>query len=112
MIVFANGDPMHALYGGFAHFVGDPMVTITGQAVDTGAHQEMRAGRLCFAEELVNVILPVANVNQSLWLAQQGGRLAHIFEPAIASFSSIGTRLRIPTMPPTHSDLIAATVPI
>jgi len=84
MIILANADPMHALHGGFAHFIGYCMATVTGQTVDTGAHQEMRAERLCFAEKLVNVVLPVANVNQSPRVAQQRRRLAHIFEPAVA----------------------------
>lgn len=69
MIVFANGDPMRALHGGFAHFVGDRMATVASQTIDTGADQEMRAERLCFAEELVNVVLSIANVNQSLRIA-------------------------------------------
>ena len=71
MIVLADGDPNQALHCGFAHLVGDRMAAVTCQTIDTGADQEMRVMRLWFAEELVNVVLPIANVNLPLRLAQR-----------------------------------------
>tara|TARA_R110000868_G_scaffold99232_3_gene273214 strand:- start:1448 stop:1687 length:240 start_codon:yes stop_codon:yes gene_type:complete len=63
MIVLVDVDPVHALHGNLAHFVGNGVVTVTGQTIDTGADQKMCAECLRFAKEFVNVVLPVAGLS-------------------------------------------------
>ena len=44
----------------------------------------MRASRVCSAEELVNIALPVADVDAAFWIVQKGRGLLHILQPADA----------------------------
>src|SRR6266481_2009219 len=54
------------------------------KAIHASAHQKMRANRFCSAEELVNIALPVADVDAAFWIVQKGRGLLHILQPADA----------------------------
>src|SRR4051812_30457017 len=53
------------------HYAGDCAAPITGQPVDTRAHQEMGACLARGAEELIDVILPVADIDAAPRVTEQ-----------------------------------------
>ena len=55
---------MQALDRDLPHLVGDRVPAIAGQAINAGAHEEVGARALRCAEELVDVVLAVADVDQ------------------------------------------------
>ena len=75
-------EAMRSLDPDFFHFHGNRMFPVSRQAIHTGAHQEMGAQRLSGAEKLVNITLPVADMNAALRVIQKGGGLAHVLQPA------------------------------
>jgi hypothetical protein len=64
-------DAMQPFDRDLAHFVGDRVIPIPSQAVDTGPHQEMRSNLLCRAEQLVDVTLAITDMDASSRIAQQ-----------------------------------------
>jgi hypothetical protein len=66
------------------HLVGDRVPAVAGQAIDAGAHEEVGARRPRRAEELVDVVLAVADVDQPGRVAEERGGLAHVLQPADA----------------------------
>src|SRR5271156_2931434 len=64
--------------------MGNRMLAIPRKTIHASAHQEMRANCFCSAEELVNIALPVADVNAAFWIVQKGRRLLQVFQPADA----------------------------
>src|SRR5205085_4760089 len=66
------------------HLIGNRMVSILRQPVDTASDQKMSAQLLCYAEELVNVALPIADMDAPRRFAEQRRRLTHVFQPADA----------------------------
>jgi hypothetical protein len=71
------------------HVGGNCVIAIAGQAIDAGSYEEMSADLPSRAKQLVNVALPVADVNASLGLAEEFGRLSQ----RMLSFFSMGTRV-------------------
>ena len=80
-------DPMQALDRDRSHLVGDRVPAIAGQAIDAGAHEEVGVRRLRRAEELVDVVLTVADVDQPRRIAEEGRGLTHVLQPADALLS-------------------------
>ncbi len=60
------------------------LFSIPRKAIHASAHQEMRANCFCSAEELVNIALPVADVNAAFRIVQKGRGLLQILQPADA----------------------------
>ena len=75
---------VEALDRNLLHFVRDRVPPIAGQAIDAGAHEEVGAHRLRRAEELVDVVLAVTDMDQSRRVVEERGGLAHILQPADA----------------------------
>jgi len=59
----AIADTTQSFDGDVGHFVGDGVVAVASQAIDTGPHQEMRADLLGRAEKFVDVALAVADMD-------------------------------------------------
>jgi hypothetical protein len=53
---------MQSFDGGLIHFLGDRVISVSSQAVDTSPNQEMCPDLLCCAEKLVNVALAIADM--------------------------------------------------
>src|SRR5689334_6299078 len=64
------------------HYAGDRAAPITGQPIDTGAHQKMRACLARDAEELIDVILSVANIDAAPRVTEQRAGLLQARQPA------------------------------
>ena len=75
---------MQSLDGYLGHFTGDGVIAAAGQAIDAGAHDGVGAGFASGAEELVDIVLAVADVDESLRSAEQRRAVAHVGEPAHA----------------------------
>ena len=75
-----------------AHFVGNGVVTVSRQPVDTRSDQEVGAEFLGRAEELVNVALAIADMDASGRVVEQHGGLAQVLQPAEALFLFDGAR--------------------
>jgi len=86
-------DPVQSLDGDLGHLAGDGVSAIAGEAVDAGAHDEVGADLPGGAEELVDVVLAVADMDQPLRRAQERGSIAHVGQPPMLSLPSIGTRV-------------------
>jgi hypothetical protein len=61
-IAISNLDAMQSFDGGLIHFLGDRVISVSSQAVDTSPNQEMCPDLLCCAEKLVNVALAIADM--------------------------------------------------
>jgi hypothetical protein len=66
------------------HFVGDGVIPIAGQAVDTGPDQERRSHLLCRAENLIDVALANTDMNASPRIIQKLRGLLQILQPSDA----------------------------
>jgi hypothetical protein len=78
-----------------AHFIGDRMVAITRQTVDTSSYQEMRSDFLPRAKEFIDVALAIADMNAFLWFTEKHCRLLEFSNHRMLSFFSIGTRVEL-----------------
>src|SRR6185437_5742227 len=79
-----NLNAIPALALGLGHVVGDRVVSIACQSIDTRPHQEMGADLLGRAEELINVALTVADMNAARRVAQRCRGLPDVLQPADA----------------------------
>src|SRR5258708_18635880 len=77
-------DAMQPFDRNLVHFVGDRVIAVPSQAVDTGPHQEMRSDLLCRAEQLVDVALAITDMEASSRIAQQFRGLLQIVQPSDA----------------------------
>jgi hypothetical protein len=75
----SNLDSMKSSDARVAHFIGDRMVAITRQTVDTSSYQEMRSDFLPRAKEFVDVALAIADMNAFLWFTEKHCRLLDVF---------------------------------
>ena len=60
------------------------MRTVTGEAIDASAQQEVSPCVLRRAEQFVDIALAVTNVDTSVGVAERGGRLPQVVQPANA----------------------------
>jgi hypothetical protein len=60
------------------HFFGDRMLAVTRQTVNARAHQEVRAQVARFAEQLVNIAFPVANMYASFLSTASASAAAYL----------------------------------
>src|SRR6266403_1526951 len=74
-------DAMQPFDRNLVHFIGDRVIAVSGQAVDTGPHQEMRSDLLCRAEEFVDITLAITDMDASTWITQQFHGLLQIVQP-------------------------------
>ena len=74
------------------------MIAIAGQAIDAGSYEEMSADLPSRAKQLVNIALPVADVNASVGLTEEFGRLLEVFQPpdAFLLFDGNASRIHLP----------------
>jgi hypothetical protein len=77
-------EPMRSADFDPLHFIGNRMVSVSGQAIDAGPDQEMSADLLRCAEKFIDIALAVANVNAARRIAQGCGGLLEVFQPADA----------------------------
>ena len=63
------------------HLVGDRVISVSGQAVDTGPDQEMRSDLLGRTEKLVDVALAITDMDASSWITEKLRGLLQIFQP-------------------------------
>src|SRR4051812_44524927 len=59
-------DAMLACNGNAGHDAGDRAAPIARQPIHAGADEEMRTGLTCRTEELIDVVLPVADIDAAL----------------------------------------------
>jgi hypothetical protein len=70
-LLVAHFDPMQPLDFDLSHLVGNGMIALARQAVDTGPEKEMSTGILSDAEQLVDVALPVSDMGNLLRFGEQ-----------------------------------------
>lgn len=80
----AHVEVVHALDVRLGHFIGGHVLAIPGEGIDAGTIQEPDAEVEWHAEMLVDVGLPVTDMDAVCRPAEQGGRLAHALAPAHA----------------------------
>src|SRR6266566_4877662 len=83
-VAVSNFDAMQSLDRDFIHFLGDRVIPVTSQPVDTGPNQEMRSDLLCRAEKLVDIALAITDMDASSWIIQKFRRLLQIVQPSDA----------------------------
>src|SRR3546814_4665623 len=64
-VAVSDFDTTQSFDGDLGHFVGDSVVAVASQAINTGPHQEMRADLLGRAEKLVDVDRKSTRLNSS-----------------------------------------------
>jgi hypothetical protein len=74
------------------HFVGDHMLAIAGQAIDTSKYKKMSGGFACLAKKFIDIALAVGHVNASFRGIKKFCRLAKVRQLSYAFFS-MGTRV-------------------
>lgn len=74
-----NLDPMLPLYRNLIHLIGNSVISIPGQAVDTGSYQKMSSNLLSDAKELIDVGFPIADMDASPRIIKQLSGLLEIF---------------------------------
>jgi hypothetical protein len=82
-LLVSDLDAMQPFDPHLIHFIGDRMITIDRQTVDTGSY-EMRSDLLRLAKELKDVTFTIANVNTSCRITEKIRRLLRIFQPSDA----------------------------
>ena len=68
------------------HFVGDRMISVSCQAIDTSSDQKMGANGLGRAEELIDIAFAITDVNAARRIAQRCRGLREVLQPADALF--------------------------
>ena len=63
------------------HFIGNRVITVAGQTIDAGPHQEVRPELLGSAEKLEDVAFAIADMNAPPRLSEQFRRLLHVLQP-------------------------------
>lgn len=63
------------------HFISDRVIPVSGQAVNTGPDEEMRSDVLRRAKQLIDVALPIADVDTPRRIIEQLGGLPEVFQP-------------------------------
>src|SRR5712691_7538032 len=75
--------------------VGNRVIAVSSQAIDTCPDQKMRSDLLCGAEKLVDVALAITNMDASSRITQKLSGLLQIFQPADAFLFLDGNSRRI-----------------
>jgi hypothetical protein len=68
------------------HFIGDRMISISGQAIDAGSHEEMGTSVLSRAKEFIDVALAITDMDAPPRILEKVRGLFQIFQPPNAFF--------------------------
>lgn len=85
--VVSNFNAMRSLDGDLIHFLGDRLIPVSCQTVDTGSDQEVRPDLRRSAEQFVDVAFAITDMDAPSRLFQKLSRLASGF-PTIGCFPS------------------------
>jgi hypothetical protein len=94
-IAVSDFDAMQSLDGDLIHFVGNRVVPVPRQAVDTGPDQEVRSDLLRHTEKFVDVAFAITDVDASTWIVQKLSRLLQILQPPDAFLPLDGNPRRV-----------------
>ena len=75
---------MQSLNSDLAHLVGDGVVSVAREPIDTCSQKEVGAGLIGYREQFVDVALAIADMDDTLRLGQQRCRLSHVLKPSVA----------------------------
>src|SRR5665213_3143689 len=71
----------------FGHLVGNRICTFSSQSINAGAYEKVGAKLQRRAEELVDVVFSIADMDTTAGIADKLQRLLHIGKPADAFFA-------------------------
>src|SRR3984893_10824728 len=85
-IIVPDFDPVQTVDHDLIHFIGDSMISISGQAIDAGSHEEMCTSVLSRAKEFIDVALAITDMDAPPRIIEKVGGLFQIFQPPNAFF--------------------------
>ena len=94
-IFIPDVNTMPAFDGDLVHFIGDRVISVSGQAVNTSPDHEMRSSFLSRTEELIDVAFAITDMDASPWITQQLRGLPNIVQPPNALLLLDGNARRI-----------------
>ncbi len=85
-LLISDIDPTRALSMHFVHRMRNRMLSVSGQAIHTGAYQEVGLRRLCGAKEFIKIAFAVADVDAVPRVLEGRCGLPQVLQPADAFF--------------------------
>jgi hypothetical protein len=85
-IIVPDFDPVQTVDHDLIHFIGDSMISISGQAIDAGSHEEMCTSVLSRAKEFIDVALAITDMDAPPRIIEKVRGLFQIFQPPNAFF--------------------------
>jgi hypothetical protein len=85
-IIVPDFDPVQTVDRDLIHIIGDSMISISGQAIDTGSHEEMGANVLSRAKEFIDTALAITDMDAPPRISEEFRGLLQIVQPPNAFF--------------------------